>query len=71
MGAGDAPLAAGDGAVRFQEVLQAAGVRVEPARSRAHVVRGLHVCRLAAAAAPTPPEAVLPEYLRLPDAKPR
>jgi tRNA threonylcarbamoyladenosine biosynthesis protein TsaB len=65
------PLSAGDGSVRFRTVLEAAGIRVEPSESGAHVVRGLHVCRLAAAAAPQPPEAVLPEYLRLPDAKPR
>jgi tRNA threonylcarbamoyladenosine biosynthesis protein TsaB len=65
------PLAAGDGAVRFQGVLEAAGIRVEPEGSGAHVVRGLHVCRLAATATPGPPEAVLPEYVRLPDAKPR
>jgi tRNA threonylcarbamoyladenosine biosynthesis protein TsaB len=69
--AGCTPLAAGDGAVRFRGVLEEAGIRVEPAKSGAHVVRALHVCRLAAAAAPRPPEAVLPDYLRLPDAKPR
>ena len=63
--------AAGDGAVRFRDVFEAGGIRVEPAKSGAHVVRGLHVCRLAVAAAPRPPEAVLPEYLRVPDAKPR
>jgi tRNA threonylcarbamoyladenosine biosynthesis protein TsaB len=69
---GDAmPLAAGDGAVRFRGVLEAAGIRVEPDGSEAHVVRGFHVCRLSAVAAPSRPEAVLPEYLRLPDAKPR
>jgi tRNA threonylcarbamoyladenosine biosynthesis protein TsaB len=65
------PLAAGDGAVRFDGVLEAAGIRVEPEGSRAHAVRALHICRLAAAVPPTPPEAVLPEYVRLPDAKPR
>ena len=69
--AGGSPLAAGDGSIRFREVLEAAGLRVEPAGSRAHVVRGLSVCRLAAAAPPTLPEAVLPDYVRLPDAKPR
>jgi tRNA threonylcarbamoyladenosine biosynthesis protein TsaB len=69
--AGLSPLAAGDGSVRFRGVLEAAGIRVEPEGSRAHVVRALHICRLAAAAPPTPPEAVLPEYVRLPDAKPR
>ena len=70
-GAAVDPLAFGDGSVRFMEVLEAAGVRVAPAGSGTHVVRGLSVCRLAAAAPPAPPEAVLPDYLRLPDAKPR
>jgi tRNA threonylcarbamoyladenosine biosynthesis protein TsaB len=65
------PLAVGDGAVRFREELAAAGATVPAGDSRAHVVRGLAVCRLAATAAPAPVEAVLPDYLRLPDAKPR
>jgi tRNA threonylcarbamoyladenosine biosynthesis protein TsaB len=65
------PLAAGNGSVRFRGVLEAAGIRVEPDGSRAHEVRALHVCELATKASPVPPEAVLPEYLRLPDAKPR
>ena len=70
--AGADPLAAGDGSVRFRDVLEAAGVRVEPAGSVAHVVRGLAVCRLARRRLPcAPPEAVLPDYQRLPDAKPR
>lgn len=71
--ASDAPggaLAVGDGAVRFRNVLETAGVEVPPGDSRAHVVRGLHVCRVAAGVAPAPPEAVLPAYLRKPDAKP-
>jgi tRNA threonylcarbamoyladenosine biosynthesis protein TsaB len=63
--------AAGDGAVRFRDVLEAAGVPVEPADSSAHVVRGLHVCRLAAVAPAQPPESVVPDYLREPDAKPQ
>ena len=65
------PLAAGDGSVRFADVLEAAGVRVAPAGSRAHVVRGASICRLALEAPPMPPQAVLPQYLREPDAKPR
>ena len=69
--AGVDPLAVGDGSVRFREVLEAAGVRVAPTGSGSHVVRGLSICRLAAAAAPVSPDAVLPNYLRLPDAKPR
>jgi tRNA threonylcarbamoyladenosine biosynthesis protein TsaB len=64
------PRAAGDGSVRFRGVLEAAGAGVEPDGSAAHAVRALHICRLAAAVAPQPSEAVLPEYLRLPDAKP-
>ena len=63
-------LAAGDGSIRFREVLEAAGIRVAPDDSRMHVVRSLHLCRLARAAPATPPEAVLPCYLRAPDATP-
>ena len=70
-GEGIRPLAVGDGAVRFREVLEAAGAKVPEGGSRAHVVRALSICRLAAAAAPAPVAAVLPEYLRLPDARPR
>jgi tRNA threonylcarbamoyladenosine biosynthesis protein TsaB len=70
-GAGLTPRAAGDGAVRFREVLETAGIRVEPDASPAHAVRALYVCRLAPRVRATPPEALLPEYLRDPDAKPR
>lgn len=63
-------LAAGDGSIRFREILETAGIRVAPGDSRMHVVRALHVCRLAAAVPPTPPEAVVPCYLRAPDATP-
>jgi tRNA threonylcarbamoyladenosine biosynthesis protein TsaB len=65
------PLAIGNGSVRFRDVLEAAGVRVAPAGSGTHVARGLSICRLAARVPPAPPDAVLPEYLRVPDAKPR
>lgn len=68
---GSGALAVGDGAVRFREVLEAAGAEVPDDGSSDHVVRGLSICRLAATAAPAPVEAVLPDYLRLPDAKPR
>jgi tRNA threonylcarbamoyladenosine biosynthesis protein TsaB len=68
---GLSPLAAGNGSVRFRGVLEAAGIRVEPDGSRAHEVSALHICELAAGVPPAPPEAVLPDYLRLPDAKPR
>lgn len=65
------PLAAGDGAVRFRDVFEAAGVPVAAAGSRAHLVRGLSICRLALDAPPASPETVLPQYLREPDAKPQ
>ncbi len=69
--AGSTPLAAGDGSVRFRQALEAAGITVAPDDAGAHVVRGLHVCRLAQSVADEPPDAVLPEYLRAPDAKPQ
>jgi tRNA threonylcarbamoyladenosine biosynthesis protein TsaB len=62
--------AAGDGSIRFRGVLEAAGIGIDADESRSHVVRALHVCRLALAVPGEPPEAVLPEYLRTPDAKP-
>jgi tRNA threonylcarbamoyladenosine biosynthesis protein TsaB len=68
---GFTPLAAGDGSVRFRELLEEAGVMVAPENSEAHVVRALHVCRLGAEVPDEPPEAVLPDYLRDPDAKPQ
>jgi tRNA threonylcarbamoyladenosine biosynthesis protein TsaB len=64
------PLAAGDGSLRFAQLLQAAGVEVAPEGSRLHVVRSLHLCRLAAEAPDAAPETVLPDYLRDPDAQP-
>lgn len=68
---GFTPLAAGDGTLRFRGMLEEAGIPVPPDDSEAHLVRALHVCRLGAGAADEPPEAVLPEYLREPDAKPQ
>jgi tRNA threonylcarbamoyladenosine biosynthesis protein TsaB len=63
-------LAAGDGSLRFRALLEAAGVRLAPGESPVHVVRALHVCRLAAGTDPVAPEAVLPIYIRAPDARP-
>lgn len=62
--------AAGDGSIRFRGVLEAAGIGIDADEARSHVVRALHVCRLAQAVPGESPEAVLPEYLRTPDAKP-
>jgi len=65
------PLAAGDGSLRFRGLLEAAGIRVVPEGSRTHLVRALHICRLGLAASQASPQAVVPEYLRAPDAKPQ
>ena len=64
------PRSAGDGSIRFRGVLEAAGIRVEPDSSSAHVIRALHLCRLAEGVPGTAPQAVLPEYVRAPDATP-
>lgn len=69
--AGFTPRAAGDGSIRFRRVFESAGIRVDPDESRSHVVRALHVCRLAVDVPGEPPEAVLPDYLRAPDAQPQ
>jgi tRNA threonylcarbamoyladenosine biosynthesis protein TsaB len=63
-------LAAGDGSLRFRQILEAAGVRVAPDGSGLHVVRALYVCRLATGVPAERPEAVLPTYIRDPDAEP-
>ena len=65
------PLAAGDGSLRFRGMLEEAGIPVAPQDSTTHVVSALHICRLAADAQDEAPEAVLPEYLREPDAQPQ
>jgi tRNA threonylcarbamoyladenosine biosynthesis protein TsaB len=63
--------AAGDGSLRFRGVLEAAGIGVDAGESSSHVVRALHVCRLAGTVPGEPPEQILPDYLRAPDAKPQ
>jgi tRNA threonylcarbamoyladenosine biosynthesis protein TsaB len=65
------PMAAGDGSVRFRGMLEAAGIQVAEDDSQAHVVRAIHICRLGVEAPDEPPEAILPDYLRDPDAKPQ
>lgn len=64
-----AVLAAGDGSLRFREVLEAAGVAVAPEGDPAHGLRARHVCRLARQADAGGPEAIEPTYLRRPDAE--
>jgi tRNA threonylcarbamoyladenosine biosynthesis protein TsaB len=65
------PLAVGDGAIRFRGPLEAAGARVPPDEEGVHRLRAEHVCRLGAQGTPTHRDALLPDYLREPDAVPR
>ena len=65
------PLAVGDGAVRFRGPLEAAGALVPPDEDGAHRLRAEHVCRLGATGNTIDRDALLPDYLREPDAVPR
>jgi tRNA threonylcarbamoyladenosine biosynthesis protein TsaB len=68
-------LAVGDGAVRFRADLDALGVTVPEDSSPLHRVSGASICALASPLAgtldrnPAPFGAVVPEYLRRPDAE--
>jgi tRNA threonylcarbamoyladenosine biosynthesis protein TsaB len=63
--------AVGDGAVRFREELERGGADVPPDDSPVHRVSALEVCRLGAAGEPGRRDALVPDYRRDPDAKPR
>lgn len=62
--------AAGDGAVRFRTHLEGAGALVAPDGDPVHRVSAAHVCRLGAAGTPADRDALLPDYVRAPDATP-
>ena len=64
-------LAVGDGAVRFRERLERAGAVIPADDAPVHRVSALQVCRLGATAEPADRDALLPDYRREPDAKPR
>jgi tRNA threonylcarbamoyladenosine biosynthesis protein TsaB len=57
----------GDGALRYRELLEAAGAEVPPAKSELHVPRAELHARLARDFGPA--EAIEPIYLRVPDAE--
>jgi tRNA threonylcarbamoyladenosine biosynthesis protein TsaB len=59
-------LAIGDGALRYREQLESAGVEVAPAASALHRVGAGAICRLGAAGVLA---GALPDYLRAPDAE--
>ncbi len=62
-------LAAGDGAVRFRNELEAAGIGVLADEHPAHRLSARHVCAISDSVAAGPPEDVRPLYLRRPDAE--
>ena len=62
--------AVGDGAVRFREELEGAGVAVPADGSSVHRISAAPLCRLGAVGEPAEREGLLPDYLREPDAKP-
>lgn len=64
-------LAVGDGAVRFRDRLELPHVTVAADGSELHRVSAVAICRLARAAAPTDRDALIPQYVRQPDAQPR
>lgn len=69
--AAGAPLAVGDGALRFRDRLESAGVSVPADDSPLHRVRAVGLVRLAQGAPIVARDALLPEYVRSPDARPR
>lgn len=69
MGAGSA-LVVGDGGPRYREVLASGGFTVPADADPRHLVDGSVLCDLGARAAAGPPTAVLPVYVRAPDAIP-
>jgi len=62
--------AVGDGAVRFREELEGAGVAVPVDGSAVHRIAAAPLCRLGAAGEPAERDRLLPDYRREPDAKP-
>lgn len=63
----EAPLALGDGSVRFRDQLERAGAVVPADGEQVHRLRARHLCRLAAQASDA--RDIEPNYLRRPDAE--
>ena len=62
--------AVGDGAVRFREELEGAGVTVPVDGAAVHRIAAAPLCRLGAEGEPAERDRLLPDYRREPDAKP-
>ncbi len=66
---GLSPLAAGDGALRYRDELEAAGIEVVADRSPAHAISARAICEIAASVPDTQADAVAPEYVRAADVR--
>lgn len=66
---GPAPLAVGDGAVRFRQVLELSGARVPADGSAVHRVTATVHAELARGLPGSAPDEVRPDYIRIPDAE--
>jgi tRNA threonylcarbamoyladenosine biosynthesis protein TsaB len=64
-------LAVGDGALRFRDELERAGAAVPADEDPVHRVSAVAICRLGKTAPIIPLDALVPDYCREPDAKPR
>ena len=62
--------AVGDGAVRFRQELEGAGVAVPADGAAVHQIAAAPLCRLGAVAEPAERDRLLPDYRREPDATP-
>jgi tRNA threonylcarbamoyladenosine biosynthesis protein TsaB len=70
-GLGSRPLAIGEGAIAFREVLERGGLSIPDDDSDLHLVRASGLCLIAPRLPLTDPDALAPDYQRLPDAQPR
>lgn len=59
----------GDGAIKLRTELESAGLEVPPDDDPAHVISAAELLALAAGRQPLPPDIVVPNYIRPPDAK--
>jgi tRNA threonylcarbamoyladenosine biosynthesis protein TsaB len=66
---GEAPICAGDWAIKSSVELKSAGAEVLASDSGLHAVDAFYVCRRGMGVEPIAPESLHPVYLRLPDAE--
>jgi tRNA threonylcarbamoyladenosine biosynthesis protein TsaB len=66
---GHAWLAVGDGAVKFRDQLEPATIAVPADGHPSHRVSAVAICRLASRLPPVARDALVPDYVRLPDAE--